>query len=263
MIKLVMPMKRRPGMTVPEFRQYYETRHRVIGENYLSGYASRYVRRFTNATRDRDGELRDPEYDVFLEIWYPDEATMVACGKRLSSAEARKEISEDEAQLFDLSSMRSYLVDEHESVAVAADPKTPSDTAAIAANIAGIANAVNDRNLAQYGSLVSEDFVNMNRDLEGKVTTTVGRQARLDVLAGSFEHSPYDIHAEMIPRDISLEGDRAFAQIDGTLTLTPKPATDLTGFRLTVDLYLFYLKDEALGWLSERSMGYERARAEL
>ena len=108
-------MRRRPGMSVDEFRSYYESRHRLIGEKYLSGYASRYFRRYTNPTRDRDGELREPEYDVFLEIWYPDERTMAACSKHLGSAEARREISEDEARLFDLSSMRSYLVEECES----------------------------------------------------------------------------------------------------------------------------------------------------
>lgn len=112
MIKLVMPMKRRPGMTIPEFRDYYETRHRLIGEKYLKGYASKYMRRFTKATVDRDGVLRDPEYDVFLEIWYADEATMAACGKVLSTPEAQQEIREDEQRVFDMRFMRSYLVDE-------------------------------------------------------------------------------------------------------------------------------------------------------
>lgn len=112
MIKLVMPMKRRPGMTIPEFREYYEAKHRLIGDKYLKGFASKYMRRFTNATVDRDGELRDPEYDVFLEIWYPDQATMEACSKTLSTPEAQQEIREDEEKVFDMRFMRAYLVDE-------------------------------------------------------------------------------------------------------------------------------------------------------
>ena len=115
MIKVVMPMKRRPGMTIPEFREYYETRHRLIGEKYLKGYASRYMRRFTNPTVDRDGELRDPEYDVFLEIWYPDQATMEACSRILGTPEAQREIRADEEQVFDTRFMRSYIVEERVS----------------------------------------------------------------------------------------------------------------------------------------------------
>ena len=110
-----MPMKRRAGMSIPEFREYYETKHRLLGEKYLKGYATRYFRRFTNPTMDRDGELRDPEYDVFLEVWYPDQETFEACGKALSAPEAVKEIYEDEEKIFDLNFMRSYIVEEYES----------------------------------------------------------------------------------------------------------------------------------------------------
>lgn len=115
MIKLVMPMKRKPGMTIPEFREYYETKHRLIGEKYLKGFATRYFRRFTNPLPDRDGEVRDPEYDVILEIWYPDKETFDACGKSLSRPEVMQEIREDEEKIFDMRFMRSYLVEEFES----------------------------------------------------------------------------------------------------------------------------------------------------
>ena len=108
-------MKRRPGMSVSEFREYYETKHRLIGEKYLTGYATRYLRRFTNPNMDRDGQLRDPEYDVFLEIWYADQETYEACGKALSAPEVAKEIKEDEEKVFDMRFMRSYLVEEVES----------------------------------------------------------------------------------------------------------------------------------------------------
>jgi hypothetical protein len=115
MIKLVSPMKRRPGMSVAAFRQYYESRHNRIGEKYLKGYVSRYFRQFLDPLPGRDGVLRDPEYDVILHIWYPDQASFAACGKRLAEPAVLAEIREDEKKLFDTRYMRSYLVEEHES----------------------------------------------------------------------------------------------------------------------------------------------------
>ena len=104
-------------MSIEEFREYYETRHRLIGEKYLTGYASRYIRRFMNPLPDRSGNLTDPEYDVILEIWYPDEETFRRCGQSLSQPDVAREIREDEEKLFDMDHrhMRSYLVEEHES----------------------------------------------------------------------------------------------------------------------------------------------------
>ena len=112
MIKLVMPMKRKPGLSVEEFRDYYESTHRLIGEKYLSGFAAHYMRRYINALPDRDGVLREPEYDVILEIWYPDEATFQACGESLRRPEVAAEIRADEEKLFDMTRMRSFMVEE-------------------------------------------------------------------------------------------------------------------------------------------------------
>ncbi len=115
LIKLVMPMKRRAGMSIAEFRDYYESKHRLIGEKYLRGYATKYIRRFIDPLPDRNGVLSDPEFDVLLEIWYPDRDAFEQCGQRLRAPDVAAEIREDEAQLFDLEHMRSYLVEEHES----------------------------------------------------------------------------------------------------------------------------------------------------
>ncbi len=114
-VKLVMPMKRRPGMTIEEFREYYETHHRLLGEKYLAGYVTRYFRRFLNPLRARDGTLTDPEYDVILEIWYPDQEAFEACGRHLSQPDIAQEIREDEERIFNMDFMRSYLVEECES----------------------------------------------------------------------------------------------------------------------------------------------------
>ena len=113
MIKTIGMLKRRPGMTVPEFRAYYETHHRVIGEKYLSGFASRYMRRFITPSPNREtGEVPEPDFDVVLEIWYPDRATFEACGRVLAAPDAVAEIVADEERLFDRPRMRFFVIEE-------------------------------------------------------------------------------------------------------------------------------------------------------
>jgi hypothetical protein len=45
--KILLFMKRRPGMSVEDFREYYETKHVPLAEKYSSGI-SRYVRRYVD-----------------------------------------------------------------------------------------------------------------------------------------------------------------------------------------------------------------------
>jgi len=115
MIKVISPMKRRSGMSVEDFRKYYENSHRIMGEKYLEGFAIKYIRRYTNPLLDRSGNLNNPEFDVLLEIWYPDMETFEACKEKLSEPDVIKEIREDEEKLFDTAYMRSYIVDEYQS----------------------------------------------------------------------------------------------------------------------------------------------------
>jgi hypothetical protein len=57
----------------------------------------------------------DQFYDVVMEIWYPDISALEGAFADLSTAEARAEIAEDEARLFDRSRIHFYMVEEHES----------------------------------------------------------------------------------------------------------------------------------------------------
>lgn len=116
MFKTIGLLKRREGMSVEEFRDYYENNHRVIGEKYLKGNAERYMRRFLSPyPNPLTGEEVEPEYDVVMEIWYADEAAWQATGEALTTPEAAAEIAADEEMLFDRSRNRFFLVDEFES----------------------------------------------------------------------------------------------------------------------------------------------------
>lgn len=116
MFKTIGLLKRRPGMSVEEFRDYYENNHRVIGEKYLKGNAEHYARRYlTPYANLLTGEEVEPEYDVVLEVWYADRAAFDATVEKLTTPAAAKEIGEDEEQLFDRPLNRFFFVEECES----------------------------------------------------------------------------------------------------------------------------------------------------
>lgn len=106
-------LKRREGMSKADFIAYYESRHRVIGEKVLSGWATRYVRRHLHPL---DGQTLDHDFDVVLEIDFPDQQTCDACFAAMADPAVMDEIVADEERLFDRSRMRTYRIEEHASV---------------------------------------------------------------------------------------------------------------------------------------------------
>ncbi len=116
MIKMVTLIKRKAGMSLQDFIDYYEANHRVIGEKYLRGHACRYVRRFLNPIPDAvSGKEKEAEYDVLMEIWFPDQAAFDAAMFAVTQPEAAQEIEEDKAKLFDPVKRCSFTVEEYES----------------------------------------------------------------------------------------------------------------------------------------------------
>jgi len=107
-VTLVTLLKRRPGMSQKEFRDYYERYHRLIGEDVLAPYAVRYVRRYLTPL---DGEDRDCDFDVVMEIDFPDDATMARFFESTSDPQISQRIAKDEAMLFDTNRIRSFRLD--------------------------------------------------------------------------------------------------------------------------------------------------------
>lgn len=110
-VTLVTLLKRRPGMSRREFRDYYERYHRLIGEDVVAPYALRYVRRYLSPL---DGEDCDCDFDVVTEIDFADEATMGVFFTSIADPDISQRISEDEAMLFDTDRIRSFRVDTEE-----------------------------------------------------------------------------------------------------------------------------------------------------
>jgi uncharacterized protein (TIGR02118 family) len=113
--KILMFLKRRPGMSVEAFRDYYENRHVKLCEKYVTG-VRRYVRRFLDPLADpTTGMTQDLPFDVVTELWFDDEALFRATVHHLSTSAMPEDVIEDEKNLFDRAKNRIATAIEYES----------------------------------------------------------------------------------------------------------------------------------------------------
>lgn len=116
MFKAIALLKRRPGLSMAEFIDYYEQHHAAIGCEVLSGRALHYTRRYLHPfPSPHDGATVEPEFDVITETWYPDKATHDAAVANFQKPEIAARIIADEEKLFDRSRMLFCTVEEYES----------------------------------------------------------------------------------------------------------------------------------------------------
>lgn len=116
MYKILLFMKRRPGMSPQAFRDYYEAHHAPLALKHGAGM-SRYIRRYLTAHPNPEtGEAGELPYDVITELWFEDEAAFRGTVQYLSTSAMPDEIVEDEALLFDRPKLRMATVVECESV---------------------------------------------------------------------------------------------------------------------------------------------------
>lgn len=114
--KILLFMKRRPGMSMEAFQDYYENHHAPLCAKYASG-VSRYIRRFlTPHPNPETGEKGELPYDVITELWFEDEAVFRGTVGYLSTSIMPDEVVADEKRLFDRPKLRMATVVERESV---------------------------------------------------------------------------------------------------------------------------------------------------
>lgn len=112
--KILLFMKRRPDISVEQFRDYYESKHAPLAEKYSSG-VSRYIRRYIDPQpHPETGEFTDAP-DVITELWFDNEETYRGTLAYITTSLMPDEIIEDEKNLFDRTAFRIATVVEKES----------------------------------------------------------------------------------------------------------------------------------------------------
>jgi hypothetical protein len=108
--KLLIFLKRRPGMSLGEFRDYYEHRHIPLCMKYMAGvqcYRRRYLELPPGAP-----EL---DFDVITELGFPDARTRDLVLETLARDAMPADVIADEAHVFDRSRSRAVAVAEVET----------------------------------------------------------------------------------------------------------------------------------------------------
>lgn len=113
--KVMIFLKRRPGMSVAEFRDYYENRHAKLCEKYSVG-ALRYMRRYVDFAPDPvTGEPHEKDFDVITELWFADRAVAEQVVEIGQSGRMPAEVIADEERVFDRSKIRYALITDCET----------------------------------------------------------------------------------------------------------------------------------------------------
>ena len=115
MVKFIVLLKRKPGMSRADFIRHYETVHAVLAVKLVPGMID-YRRNFIDFDKVSFGMKNDhPGFDCVTEMIFPDMATYERAFAEFSKQEVVDAITQDEEKLFDRTTIRSYIVEEHVS----------------------------------------------------------------------------------------------------------------------------------------------------
>ena len=107
MIKVMLFVKRKPGLTPDEFRARYENGHVPLAIIELP-HLRRYQRNYAKLSPD----LPEPDFDVVTEFWFDNKEGWKATVAHVLDPVAGKTLADDEAEFMDRATMRFVMVDE-------------------------------------------------------------------------------------------------------------------------------------------------------
>jgi uncharacterized protein (TIGR02118 family) len=116
MFKLIIMAKRKPGMSMDEFRDYYEKRHAPLALSVAPSRMRKYVRNFITPVQADPSAQKEAPYDCVTECWFDSEADFQRSAEVLATqSQIAATIAKDEENLFDRSTINFFTAVECES----------------------------------------------------------------------------------------------------------------------------------------------------
>jgi uncharacterized protein (TIGR02118 family) len=117
-MKMILLLKRKPGITAEEFKNYYESNHAPMATKYLHfGTYKRYYIDKENLYEAGHVEHAAPlpDYDVVVEIGFDSPDDYQKMMDVLGDPVSGKQFADDEANFLDRDSLQMFFVDEYET----------------------------------------------------------------------------------------------------------------------------------------------------
>ena len=115
MFKAIVLIKKKKGMSMEDFIDYYENKHAPLGISKVPNL-KRYVRHFiTPYGNNVYAADEEAPYDVLTEIWFDNEEEFHKGMAYLSEPETARIIAADEENLFERSSIRFLTMQDYET----------------------------------------------------------------------------------------------------------------------------------------------------
>jgi uncharacterized protein (TIGR02118 family) len=113
--KIQLLMKRKPGTSMEQFRNYYENNHVPLCRPYMAGIA-RYFRRYLEPQPHAEsGTNEELPYDVVSEMWFDNEENYRNTLAYITTTVMPDEVVQDELKFFHRPTMRIATVVECET----------------------------------------------------------------------------------------------------------------------------------------------------
>lgn len=110
MIKLYLLIRRKPGISKEQFRDYYESTHAKLAARTFPMFHS-YVRRYLADTPFPQPD--DLDYDVVTELGFASEADYQAFKAVAARPDVLETIRADEANFLVSDATRMFVIEEH------------------------------------------------------------------------------------------------------------------------------------------------------
>ncbi len=115
MLKAVVLLKRKEGLTTEQFIDHYENRHVPLVREVLptiGKYVRNYLDTVSVSAGRQEGAAPTPYFDVITEIWFEDQVAYQAFVDALSDPDVSGRLQEDEERFLDRSIVQTYSVQE-------------------------------------------------------------------------------------------------------------------------------------------------------